>query len=75
MDAQVYMCKHVCICVCCVSEYMCVCMHMYVVYCVCAYAQPVRKAACSVDCPKYPSNVATDSTKDSMSMLAEKANF
>lgn len=50
-------------------------MHMYAVYCVCAYAQPVRKAACSVDCPKSPSNVATDSTKDSMSILAEKANF
>ena len=58
--------------------YMCVLcenMCMYVVYCVCVYAQPVRKAACNVDCPKYSSNVATDSTKDSMSILAEKANF
>ena len=55
MDAQVYVCKHVCICVCCVR--ICVCVHMYAVYCVSAYAQPVRKAACSVDCPKNPSNV------------------
>lgn len=68
-----YVCTSVCVSmyvyVCCVS--ICICMHMYVVYCVCAYAQPVRKAACSVDCPKCPSNVATDSTKDSMSILAE----
>lgn len=52
--------------------YACICMLCVVL---CAYAQPVRKAACSEDCPKYPSNVATNSTEDSMSILAEKTNF
>lgn len=69
MHAQVYVCKHVCTCV------LCKCIYVYVYVCVCACAQPVQKATCSVYCPKYPSNVATDSTKDSMSILAEKTIF
>lgn len=72
------LCMHKCMCVsmyvhvCCVSVFMCMFMCMC---CVCACAQPVQKATCCVDCPKYPSNVATHSTKDSVSILAEKTIF